>query len=98
MGEPDLDLGLVHVREALVRGQRNAPRSRYGRRSVPIPAELARELRRHRLASPFSADEDLVFPSQTGRPQSASNLYRWFKPAAETAGVGWAGFHALRHT
>jgi integrase len=67
-------------------------------RAVPISSALARDLAAHRLASPFSAEEDLVFPSQTGRPQSASNLYRWFKPAAATAGVGWAGFHALRHT
>jgi integrase len=28
----------------------------------------------------------------------ARNLYRWFTPAAERAGVGWAAFHALRHT
>jgi integrase len=27
-----------------------------------------------------------------------SNGARWFKKAAQVAGVGWAGWHTLRHT
>ena len=88
----------MRVRERVREGRAGAPKSRAGRREVPISSALTRDLAAHRLASPFSADDDLVFPSQTGRPQSASNLYGWFKPAAERAGVGWAAFHALRHT
>lgn len=88
----------LQVRERVREAKAGATKSRAGMRAVPISAAIARDLAAHRLASPFSADDDLVFPSQTGRPQSASNLYRWFKPAAETAGVGWAAFHALRHT
>jgi integrase len=42
---------------------------------------------------------DLLFPAPDGRPLHASNLLmRAFKPAAEEAGVPWAGFHTLRHT
>jgi integrase len=88
----------ARVRERVREGRAGAPKSRARRREVPIFSALAPDLAAHRLASPFSADDDLVFPSQTGRPQSASNLYGWFKPAAERAGVGWARFHALRHT
>jgi integrase len=88
----------LRVRERVREGKAGAPKSRAGAREVPISSTLARELAARRLASPFSRDNDFVFPSQTGRAHSASNLYSWFKPAAERAGVGWAGFHALRHS
>lgn len=41
----------------------------------------------------------LVFPSDAATVLGYSNLMdRAFKPAAEQAGVPWAGFHTLRHT
>lgn len=44
-------------------------------------------------------EEDLVFPSASGKPFAPSNLAQLvFKPAAERAGVGWASFHTLRHS
>jgi integrase len=44
-------------------------------------------------------DRALVFSDEQGGPLHASNLLmRVFKPAAEEAGVPWAGFHTLRHT
>jgi hypothetical protein len=40
-----------------------------------------------------------VFASSTGGRLDPGNLHgRMFKPAARAAGVGWAGFHTLRHT
>jgi integrase len=40
-----------------------------------------------------------VFPGPDDLPLHGSNLRtRAFKPAAEAAGVPWAGFHTLRHT
>jgi integrase len=40
-----------------------------------------------------------VFPSRTGTVMQANNLReRVFFPAAQAAGVSWAGFHTLRHT
>lgn len=88
----------LSVRERVREGKLGAPKSRSGARAVPLSRSLARELAAHRLASPFSGDDDFIFPSATGRPQSAANLYGWFKPATVRAGVPWAGFHALRHT
>jgi integrase len=53
------------------------------------------ELRKHSKA----ADDALVFPSASGTPIDAANLYRRvFTPAAKAAGVPWATFHTLRHT
>jgi integrase len=101
----DLDGGLVHVREALVKGERGAPKSRYGRRVVPLPAAVVAELRRHRMASAHSLDEHPVFATGRGTPYLAGNLRRrMLQPAAERAGLvdedgrAWPGFHTLRHT
>jgi integrase len=86
---------VVQVRRAYVRGNFKAPKSRYGRREVPIDHELVRMLRR---AGP-GPERALVFSDEQGGPLHASNLLmRVFKPAAEEAGVPWAGFHTLRHT
>ena len=40
-----------------------------------------------------------MFPTLTGTAMDDGNLrHRTLKPAAEEAGVGWAGFHTFRHT
>jgi integrase len=96
-GDLTLDGGrpAVHVRRAYVRGAFKAPKSRYGRRDVPIDHELVRALSR----AGRGGTRALVFSGDNGVPLHASNLLvRVFKPAAEEAGVPWAGFHTLRHT
>jgi integrase len=88
---------VVQVRRSLRLGKFKAPKSRYGRRQVPIDFDLVRALRAAHTASEFPDERDLVF-SIGGRPLDYSNLFRAFKPAAQEAGVPWAGFHTLRHT
>ena len=57
------------------------------------------ELRRHRQASEWAGDEDLVFPSLAGTPLIVENLRRRvLRPAADEGGAPWAGFHTFRHT
>lgn len=60
----DLDLGApcLWVRRSIVRGVVGAPKSRFGRRCVPLDADLAA---RH---GPETGEEDLVFPSTSGTP------------------------------
>src|SRR5262249_24337773 len=97
----DRDLGArrVRVRRRIYKGTVDLPKSRYGLREVPIGKPLADELLRHRAGSPFSADDDPVFPSEAGTPLQAGNvLRRVMKPAALRAGCGGAGLHTLRHT
>jgi integrase len=85
----------VFVRRAYVRGRFKTPKSKTGRRQVPISHEMVLALRRARPADPRA----LLFATAAGEPLHASNLLvRKFKPAAQEAGVGWAGFHTLRHT
>ena len=48
----DTDAPCVHVRRAIVNGQLTAPKSRHGRRTIPISLELADRLRSSRPAAP----------------------------------------------
>ena len=59
----------IRVRQAFVRGEFKAPKSRRGVRSVPMAMRVARELERHSQASLFTDDDDLVFanPATGGR-------------------------------
>jgi integrase len=86
------------VRRGIRDGKVAPPKSRTSRRKVPVGPELLRQLKAHRLASRWSRDDDYIFASPDGRPLTPGRLYRVFKPAAERAGVGWAGPHTLRHT
>lgn len=89
----------VDVRRAWVRGRIHPPKSRHGRRSVPLAPDLVLKLRAARAASEWPGDEDLVFPSLTGTHLRPSNLRRRvLKPVAEEMGAPWAGFHTFRHT
>lgn len=97
-GAVDLDSRRVRVRQRLREAEIDRPKSARGLREVPISRETGRELAALRLASPRSSAADYVFATAVGTPQLARNAYRWLKPAAERAGVAWAGFHALRHT
>lgn len=97
----DVDFGRrrLGVRRRLYRGAYAPPKSRYGRRDIPLSEGMARRLWEERKASGNPADESPLFASRTGAPLDASNLFaRTLKPAARRAGVGWAGFHTLRHT
>jgi len=89
----------VRVRRALVKGRIGPPKSRHGRRSVPLDAELVQALRWARRDSDWPGEDDLVFPAGNGSPLSQSNLYRdALKLPREEADLAWVGFHTFRHT
>jgi integrase len=89
----------VKVRRALVKGRMGPPKSRYGRREVPIDRALALALRERHDASEWPEDEGLVFPASNGSPLMQANVFRRvLQPAREEACLPWVGFHAFRHT
>jgi integrase len=89
----------VQVRRQLYRGRLQPPKSRHGRRDVPLDHAIVRELRARRIAAHYSRDEDLVFANEAGGSIDKDNLRRrHLRPAAEEAGAPWAGFHTFRHT
>jgi integrase len=99
-GDVDLAGGVVRVRFQMGRdGTRRRLKTTAARRDVILMAQLGTLLRRLRLASPFSADTDLVFCSTTGRTIGHRNLTaRGLEKAAARAGFDHVNFHALRHT
>jgi integrase len=69
-------------------------KSRYARRDLPIPSDLADRLRA--LGTP---NDRPVFASSVGTLLDPDNLAdRVLAPACAEAGVEWAGFHTFRHT
>jgi integrase len=69
------------------------------RRDVILMDDLAVELRRHRLSSPYSRPNDLVLATANGRMIGHRNLTaRGLNKAAERAEIAGVTFHALRHT
>jgi integrase len=89
----------LRVRRGFVRGVMGPPKSRHGKRAIPLSHELVVALRAHRKGSEWPGDTDLVFPSLDGTPLDVSNLRRRvLVPAAQEADVAWIGFHTFRHT
>lgn len=96
----DFERGVLRVSHQLARdGSRKQLKTPAARRDVVLMPELATVLRRHRLASPFSRDEDLVFCSGRGRTVGHRNLTaRGLEKAGSRAGLSGVTFHVLRHT
>jgi integrase len=97
----DLDLGAnrLHVRRRFYRGTIAPPKSAYGKRTVPLSADLSRALWAHRKRIQTAQDVQPVFASTRGGMLNAANVAnRVLKPAARRAGVPWASWHTLRHT
>jgi integrase len=94
----NIDLGRrrVSVRRRLYRGRFDAPKSKQGRRTIPLSPGLAQALWSSRGGA---SDASPVFPSRDGTHFDPSNLAaRVLKPAARRAGLPWVGFHTFRHT
>jgi integrase len=86
----------LRVRRSIVKGVVGAPKSRFGKRSVPLSPDLAKRL----LAIHRDVDEEsLVFANRNGDPLVPNNIRnRILLPAVERAGIPRVGFHAFRHT
>jgi integrase len=88
----------VRVRQAFVRGEFKAPKSRRGSRGVPLASELHEALDELRFVSEFTADDDLIFAHpMTGKPLDRGFVYKRFKRVCRRAGVRVVRFHDLRH-
>ncbi len=84
----------VKVRQRLRGGKVGPVKSRHGRRDVPLPHDLV-----ERLRALGRGPEEPVFQSAVGTRLQKDNVRnRTIRPAAEEAGVPWAGWHTLRHT
>jgi integrase len=98
--EIDFDAGLVRVRLQLGRdGSLVEPKTRAAVREVVLPPFLAKMLKAHKLASPYSGEADFVFASATGQPLHYRNVVRrGLDKGLEAAKLGKLRWHDLRHT
>ncbi|MDH3668005.1 MAG: site-specific integrase [Paracoccaceae bacterium] len=100
----DFDNKIVGVRARADKwGNMGPPKSKAGRRDIPLAPIVVSALKQHRAAQPVGRD-GLVFANRNGRPFNPSNLHsRVYGPIQERAGLVKADgspkytFHALRH-
>lgn len=109
-GDVDLDGAVLHVRQAVVplhgRAVISDVKTDAGRRSVSLPREAVRILRRHHAAQAERKlalgaayqDHDLVFCYADGRPWDPRAFSRRFERLMKRLGLGGHTLHDLRHT
>jgi len=81
----------VKVRRGIVRGTIGAPKSKYGRRVVPLPWAMIDELRTAHTLYPGPPDA-FVFGYTT------DSVRRYVRRHFDGLGFPWAGLHTFRHT
>jgi integrase len=92
----DVDFGAkrLRVRRQCFKGVVAEPKSRHGKRDIPLSTAMARQLWKLQ-----GAPDDLMFTGSRGERIERDWLWRnMLKPAAKTAAVPWVGFHTFRHT
>jgi integrase len=94
----DLAAGVIHVERAYDEKERVdvKPKSRAGRRSVPIVGALRDALVEHKTRE--RRDAGLVFGSSAETPFQPSNVWRRAQTAWKRAGLKPIGLHEARHT
>lgn len=92
----------LRVSHSFDRKHDKAPKSKAGRRSVPLPRSVAVELERHSKTTNYGGAGDRVFANPTGRNAGGaldhSALSRRFRAALKAAGLDPIRFHDLRHS
>ncbi len=100
----DLDAGVIHVRQRADQwGHMGPPKSKAGRRDIPLGPMVISTLKEWRLACP-TGTLGLVFPNNRGKVESLTNIAkRVFRPLqtdngiTKETGAPKYGPHALRH-
>jgi len=93
----------IHVRRAISRGGETTPKTKASLRVRPMSDQLFAALRNHRAMGHYTAPEDYVFASSTGRPANSDDLRTALqKVLRETLKIILPpredGLHLLRHT
>lgn len=89
----------LRVRASFDRKEDKPPKTKAGRRSLPLPRSAAVELERHSRATSYGGPDDRVFCNpETGGPLDHSKLSRRYRAALKAAGLQHLRFHALRHS
>jgi len=96
-GNVDLDARILRVVETVYDGHFDKPKTKRGKRAIPIGVETANVLASLRPESPDPMR--LVFADSDGKPLDRWNLLRkHLKPAAKRSGLSGVTWHLLRHS
>jgi integrase len=96
-GNVDLDARILRVMETVYDGHFDKPKTKRGKRTIPIGAETADVFAA--LRPSFANPTRLVFARSDGRPLDRWNLLRkHLKPAAKKSGLSSVTWHLLRHS
>lgn len=95
----DLEGDTLRIDEASRHGELHEPKTEASNASMVLPAALAEQLKHLRENSPFSKEEDFIFPNSTGGVMRLDNFrHRVLDPAAKRAGLTGVTFQAMRRT
>lgn len=92
---------VIHVRQSFVRGEMTTPKSRAGRRTLPLGDVAAEALEEQYGSSRYRTPESIVFCNPAlGTPLDPSKLTGYARKAIKQAGVAtsFRPWHGLRHT
>ena len=91
------DEPVLRVRWQFADGQVREPKTRYGKRDIPMSPRLVARLVAAAGGEPL--DGELVFTSSVGTRVDRRNIYNnVLGPAAKRAGLSWVTLHTFRHT
>jgi integrase len=89
----------IHVRETVYEGHFGTPKTKSGRRDVPMSQPVREALLAQPRAATGADSETLIFASRNGTPLNAKNLLRRvLQPACRERGLPVVGWHSFRHT
>lgn len=109
----DLERGVIYIKRSIItshgtKGEFQEPKTAKSRRQIPLPGEVAKELRKYRKWQEWQRhflgdkwqDNDLVLASTWGRVVETSNFSsKLFKEILDKADIPRSvKFHDLRHT
>ncbi len=95
----DFQNNLINVEGAVKHGtlKIGAPKTKRGKRSIPVDQVTMNQLKQLRLQSRFSSDYDLVFASANGTPKMQKMLDKLIRRVCEAAGVDRILWGDMRH-
>jgi len=96
----DFETGLISIeQQSNAKRQIGRVKTQTGVRKIEAPDWLLSMFAEIKLRSSYSADDDLVFCTKTGRAHGHGNvLARGLYPALKRAGLPQTSFHSLRHS
>jgi integrase len=92
----DFEKSLIHVRDAVYKGNPSSQEPKSSIRDIPVGPTLQQSLLERRKDAPGDA---FVFASRNGTPLDSHNLLgRVLKPACKRVGLPLISWHSFRHT